>query len=329
MQVLGPVWSTLLSWLTLPLALWSSIVTGGWGRLAKAPCEGLLTKELPAYSMAGDALGTIHFVNSGPSDVILLESDGHFALVDAGYGPQAAEYVKQVAGGHLEFAVGTHAHGDHIAGFGDALLEDPDITVDRVYLKPYRGENKYSFEKSWTNQERYDRMVAQCQARGIELVQEGLDGRKLTLGNMELTIYNGALEPNSRDENANSLGLLVECGGMRAFLAGDLNNLGFRETRIAREIGPVDLLKAGHHGFDGSTTIGCLAFLRPAMTVFTNRSKSGAASLFDRIQDEVALTVQCRVAWVANSQMLATGDFAGGVAAVFGAQGLQYYEIEE
>ena len=146
---------------------------------------------------------------------------------------------------------------------------------------------------------------------------------------MELTIYNGAQEPNSKDENANSLCLLVECGGMRAVLAGDLNNLDYRETRIAREIGRVDLLKAGHHGFEGATTIGCLAFLRPATTVFTNNSKSGAASPIDCIQDEVGFTVKCRVAWVANSKMLATGDFGGGVAAVFAPQGLQYYEIEE
>ena len=162
MQVLGPAWSTILSWLTLPLALWSSIATGGLARLAAAPVKGFLTKELPAYSAAGEALGTIHFLNTGPSDAILLESDGHFALVDAAdsaHAAQVTQYVKQVAGGHLDFAVGTHAHADHIAGFGDALLEDPDVTVDRVYLKPYLGDNKYSFEKGYTNQRRYDRMV--------------------------------------------------------------------------------------------------------------------------------------------------------------------------
>jgi len=329
MQVLGPIWSTILSWLTLPLALWSSIATGGWGRLAKAPCEGFLTKELPPYSVSEEALGTIHFLNTGPSDAILLESDGHFALVDAGESPRATEYAKKIAGGQLDFILGTHAHADHIAGFEQVLLLDPDITVGKVYLKPYLGEHKFSFEKAYTSQWRYDRMVELCRDRGIELVQEGLDGLKITLGNMEITVYNGATEHDSMDENTNSMCLLVECGGMRAVLAGDLDNFWYRETCVAREIGKVDLLKAGHHGFDGSTTIGCLAFLRPATTVFTNNSKSDAASPFDRIVDQVALTVQCRVAWVANSEMLATGDFTGGVAAVFSPRGLQYYEIEE
>jgi beta-lactamase superfamily II metal-dependent hydrolase len=326
MQVLGPALSTLLSWLMLPLALWSSVATGGIKRPASAE---FLVKELPAYHAAKNALGVIHFLNTGPSDAILLESGGHYALVAAAESPHAAWYVKRVAGGLLDFAVGSHAHADHIAGFEQYLLLDPAITVGRMHMKPYLGEHKFAFEKAYTSQWRYDRLVEQCEARGIELVQEGLDGLRLTLGNMEITFYNGASQPDSMDENTNSLCLLVECGGKRALLTGDLDNLGYRETRVALRIGPVDLLKAGHHGFEGSTTMGFLALLRPAAVVFTNRSRYDTGNLIDRIQNQVNYTVKSRVACIANSQMLATGDFAGGVAAVFGPQGLQYYEIIE
>ena len=320
MQIWTAARSILLSWLMLPAALLSSVATGGMLRFTELPFKGFLDRDLLPYSIAEEgALGTIHFLNTGDSDAILLESDGHFALVDAGFyyddiDDSVVDYVKHVTGGHLDFIMGTHAHLDHLGGFVN-LLEQPDIAVDRAYLKPDRNDEAYD-DVGGVETNLYKWILEACGERGIELVQENLEHRIITLGNMELKIFNGNEEPSDPYENANSLCLLVECGGGRAFLAGDLNNLDQRETRIAGEVGKVDLLKAGHHGLEGSTTMGLLAQLRPRTVVFTN--------------DPIALltmNVKWRTAWIANSRMMATGSFEDGIAAVFGECGMQYYEI--
>mgnify|MGYP000529635151 CR=1 FL=1 len=53
------------------------------------------------------------------------------------------------------------------------MISDPDITVKRAYLKPYRPDNIRSKEKrQWDNQEVYDQMVQALNARGAEIVSE-------------------------------------------------------------------------------------------------------------------------------------------------------------
>jgi competence protein ComEC len=69
--------------------------------------------------------------------------------------------------------------------------------------------------------------------------------------------------------NEDSLVLLVEFGRFRALFAGDA---GFRaearmQARPRRPIGPVDLLKVGHHGSRGSTGDTWLGELRPRAAV--------------------------------------------------------------
>ena len=323
-----------MSWVLLPIAITSAFTSGGLLRLVTAPFSGgYFEKELAAVDKAPAGLGRIHFLSTGAGDAILLESDGHFALIDSaedyenpkeipsyvydGYELYVADYVKRAAGGHLDFVLGTHTHSDHMGGF-DTLILDPEITVDRAYLKQYHDENMYGYEQYWDNQVMYDNMLNACKARGVEVVQENLNHRELTLGNMNLKLFNGDVNPKQKDENGASLCTLVELGGKRAFLAGDLlNNIG-DENRLIKEIGgTLDLLKAGHHGYEGSSTGGFLAQLKPASVVFTNASNS-----------KVHFTVKNRCVSISNSKLMTTGAF-GGVLAVFGEDGMEYYAIGE
>ncbi len=69
------------------------------------------------------------------------------------------------------------------------------------------------------------------------------------------------------DANYFSLGVLVECNGKSAFLAGDINNYEGAETALAEELGHVDILTLGHHGFYGSNTHGYVTGLSPQIMV--------------------------------------------------------------
>lgn len=247
----------------------------------------------------------IYFLKTGSSDAIVLESDGRFAMVDAGEdtdnprgfeGLNLAGYEKEVVAWlkayaadengkvHLDFVVGTHAHSDHIGGF-DTVILDPDITVGRAYLKTYDSSkiNEYEIEE-WDNQEVYDQMVSALNERNVPIVSEP-DGTPFAFGNFTVTLLNtdDPENPDRVGENDQSLGVLLEKNGTRIFLAGDMDDNTGDETRLASVIGKVDLLKVGHHSYSGSTTKGFVKTLRPAACVITNNKESVDRNTIARI----------------------------------------------
>ena len=247
----------------------------------------------------------IHFLSTGSSDAILLESDGHFAMVDAGedtdnprrfealelpgYENEVLSYLKAHAADengkvHLDFVLGTHAHSDHIGGF-DTILLDPDVTADRAYLKVYDSGkiNPYEVEQ-WDNQEVYDQMTAALRERNVPVVSAP-DGAPFTFGNFTVTLYNtdDPENPDPVGENDRSLGVLLEKNGTRIFLAGDIDDNTGDETRLAPAIGKVDLLKVGHHSYSGSTTEGFVKTLCPAACVVTNSRRNADLNTLARI----------------------------------------------
>ena len=247
----------------------------------------------------------IHFLKTGSSDAILLESDGHFAMVDAGedtdnprgfaslnldgYEKEVVAYLKAHAANaegkvYLDFIVGTHAHSDHIGGF-DTVILDPDITVGRAYLKTYNSSQIKDYEiEMWDNQEVYDQMVAALNERNVPIVSEP-DGTPFTFGNFTVTLLNTD-DPEGQTnvgENDQSLGVLLEKNGTKVFLAGDIDDYTGDETRLAPVIGKVDLLKVGHHSYTGSTTKTFVETLHPEACVITNTALSANRTTMARI----------------------------------------------
>ena len=264
---------------------------------------------LPAASQAAvEGSDCIHFLSTGSSDAILLESDGHFAMVDAGedtdnprgfpglelpgFEQEVLAYLKAHAANadgkvHLDFVLGTHSHSDHLGGF-DTIIADPDVIVDKAYLKKYDASKIRENEiAEWDNQEVYDQMVQALQARGVPIVSD-LSGEPFMLGNLTLTMVN-TVDPVSKKkvgENDQSLCLLVEKNGARVFLAADLDNYSGDESRLAPQIGKVDLLKVGHHSYGGSSSAGFIRTLQPRVCVITNNFESAdrrTLARFERI----------------------------------------------
>lgn len=261
---------------------------------------------LPAAPQAEEGRDCIHFLPTGSSDAILLESDGHFAMVDAGedtdnprgfpglelpgFEQEVLAYLKAHAADetgkvHLDFVLGTHSHSDHIGGF-DTILSDPDVTVDKAYLKKYDASKIRESEiVEWDNQEVYDQMVNALNARGVPIVSE-LSGEPFAFGNLTLTLFNTA-DPETPDkvgENDQSVGLLIEKNGTRVFLTGDLDNHSGDESRLAPAIGRVDLLKVGHHSYSGSSTPTFIRTLSPTTCVITNNFESMDRNTLARIE---------------------------------------------
>lgn len=258
-------------------------------------CESVAKKKFTfiKYDAAADngMHDRIHFLTTGSSDAILLESQGKFALIDCaednanprgfkglelkGYEQDVIDYVNRFAADEngqvtLEFIMGTHAHSDHIGGF-DTLIGEDNITIKEAYFKRYYEDRISDYEvDEWDNLEMYNDVVNACNAKNIPLKQD-LEGLTLTLGNFKLTIYNGqeAEEGKKVGENENSLAILVEKGDYRIMLSGDMNNIDGDEDRVAKEVGEVDVLKLGHHGYAESSTANYIDALKPKLAIQT------------------------------------------------------------
>ncbi len=242
-------------------------------------------------SFDGTYSDRIHFLNTENSDAILLESDGHFALIDAGEGSDnprrsnyhkgfeevVVSYIKKVATlsdgkAHLDFILGTHLHYDHIGGF-HAVITDPDIVIGKAYFKEYDPNIGKSYEGGrWGLRDIYDQIVEDLAVRDVELISE-LSDEPFLFGNFTLQFFNtvNREEVYGEGENAASVGVKVTKGSQSAFLASDITNTTGLLDLIEDEVGQADILKIGHHGYYGSGSRSFMKKLSPEISVVTNR----------------------------------------------------------
>lgn len=287
--------------------------------------------EKPVNSAAFENVDTkdgdvIYFLNTGSSDAIVLQSRGHFAMIDAGedndnprglsgleyvgYEQEILEFLKKTAGDengiiHLDFVLGTHSHSDHIGGF-DTIISDENVFIDKAYLKEYHSENIIDKEvDEWDNQEVYDQMVEALNKKSVPIISD-ISSEPFQFGNFTLTILNTEYEDGSRKvgENDNSLVVLAEKGNLRALLTGDLDNCNGDEERIAESVGTVDLLKVGHHSYSHSTEKHFLKLVNPKVSVITNSYENSDKRTLRRITKYT------------DSSIMFSDD-EGGIGAVF------------
>ncbi len=247
-----------------------------------------ITDETFAVSAGADR---IHFLNTGASDAILIESNGHFALIDSGEGDNNPRrkiayrgyekdvilYLKETTGDkngkvHLDFILGTHCHYDHIGAF-EAIIRDEDITIDRAYFKEYNYELVREYESGgWANDKTYREVLQALAERSVPVVSD-LPEEAFAFGDFTLQLFNTVTPEQliGHGENASCVGVKVTKGDLSAFLAADITSTTGLEPIIAAEVGEVTLLKAGHHGYFGSSSMEFLGSLKPKIVIVTNQ----------------------------------------------------------
>ena len=208
----------------------------------------------------GDGL-TLHFLDVGQGDGAAIRTPhGHWVLVDAGPRSATSDAGKRVVAPflarqhvrRLDVMVISHAHADHVGGAAAVLdhlragvvIEPGELVPDPVYTD----------------------FLAAVAADGAQWrparagMQFELDSVRFTLVHPDTAWVEWGL-----DLNEDSAMLLVEYRGFRALLSGDG---GFRaEAELAGTIGPVDVLKVGHHGSRWASGDPWLDELRPEIGI--------------------------------------------------------------
>ena len=233
----------------------------------------------------------IHFLNTANSDAILIESNGKFALIDAGegnsnprrnteykgYEKEVTDYIKSVcktADGtvYLDFIMGTHAHYDHIGSF-HALITDDNINIGKAYFKEFNTliAKEYETEK-WKIDEVYEQIIRDLEQKEVAIINN-LPDEPFLFGDFTLQFYNTVTPESMIDEgeNASSIGVKITKGSKSVFLAADITKSTGLEKLLADEIGDIDILKIGHHGYFGSSSAYFLNKLNPEIAIVTNQ----------------------------------------------------------
>ena len=278
-----------------------------------------LSQQADADTITAGPGNRIHFINTkakSGSDAILLESNGHYALIDMGedydfpdgndprypsrWGISMRNYqvledrlirhLDQIGVKKLDFILGTHVHSDHIGGADEILNR---YQVDKFYLKKYSDERITSHWGLWDNLFNYDNALRAAQKRGVTLIQNITDeDSHFKLGDMDIQLYNYKNEYDAdgnlkkvRDDNSNSIVSVVTVAGKRIYLGGDLDNAEGAEDKLGPVIGKVDMMKWNHH-YDAtiSNTINFLENLSPKMIIQTTGGDINVASTREYLQ---------------------------------------------
>ncbi len=117
----------------------------------------------------------IHFLSTGSSDAIIIESNNHFGLIDSGNPPKndgtnqsfydnntdIVNYMKRIGVKNLDFIIATHSHSDHIGAMtyvaNSGFVTSNTIYYYRKYVDTTNDYNNNGFKnnekKYYENQE--------------------------------------------------------------------------------------------------------------------------------------------------------------------------------
>jgi competence protein ComEC len=231
----------------------------------------LVVSVISFVASASDTLD-VYFINVGAGDAILIDCGDWEALLDAGRGYSTMNaavlsvLAEHVDDGIIELAILSHPHADHYGGF-------------ETVLKHYEV---WEFWRSMDNDPdasgtTYSRFLSSLTDEG--LVPHQLErGDRFTEGTVEWTVLGpGELSTASKNDNENSLVLLLAYREVSFLFAGDIESYG--EAALYDIDLPVGsrVLKIAHHGSDTSTSTEFLSWASPELAVISTKYEAPPA----------------------------------------------------
>ncbi len=233
--------------------------------------NGPVTRENPGIGNL-----TVHFIDVGQGDSILLEYNGKTMLVDAGErdkGKVVTAYLQDQGISGIDYVVATHPHSDHIGGMNEVL--------NSFQVKHFVDSGFPHTSKT------YENMLTTIDEKDIpfEVAEEGKEIEFDPAVDVE--ILNPGQE-YSDDLNENSIVLKVSYGETSFLLMGDAG----LETEEKLMGGGYDLdsdiLKAGHHASRSGSGEAFISSVSPGISII----EVGAGNDYGHPHEEVLERLQ-------------------------------------
>ena len=229
---------------------------------------------------------TVHFIDVGQGDAILVEYGTNEVLIDGGgSSPGVVGYLHNYVDGPLEVMVATHPHADHIGGL-TAVLGAFD--VQEVW---HNGETSTS--ATYTN------FMNAVQAEGAE-VHVARRGNEIDVGGLTFAVLNPV--NTSGTTNNNSIVLELSYGQVDFLFEGDAEQEAEASMLSAGLIPDVEILKVGHHGSKTASSPSFLAVAKPEVAVYM----AGTGNSYGHPHAETISALQAVGATIYGTDVLGT-----------------------
>ena len=220
---------------------------------------GIEESSLESVSIADNGNFSVHMIDVGIGDALLVQCDGKNMLIDAAEndaGDRVLSYLSSQGVKKLDIAVGTHAHSDHIGGLDTVLSK---ISCDRVYLSDMA-------EEATPTTKTYLDLLTVISEKKIP-VTKAEAGKSFYLGSAKVEIL-GPRELYD-DLNETSIVLKVTYGSTKFLFTGDMESGAEKDLIDAGCDLSADVLKVGHHGSSTSTSKRFLNAVSPSIALIS------------------------------------------------------------
>ena len=239
----------------------------------------------------------IHFLKSNWNDVIIIESNNNYILVDTGFEDKynaINDFFKKRNVDKISYIIITHFHLDHYGSLEKILN---NYKVDNVIIKEYSGlditdaDGKTTTEEYRNKEYNHYLDIVNLINKKSKLIKPKekeiivFEKLKLIFYNTKNLIKDSYNDKTSKDykkikynENYNSLVLQIEYNDFNILLTGDItdneeeNNimskLNYQIANIVNK--EIDIYKVSHHGDDKNNSQETLNIYKPKYAVFTN-----------------------------------------------------------
>lgn len=205
----------------------------------------------------GEGLLTVHFLDVGQSDCTFIEVGGEYTVMidtaDAAHADKVARYVRSLGYEEIDALVLTHPHSDHIGG-AEKVIES--FYVRSVYMTDEAGDEPY-YSALLGAVEKYSPETVTAES-GVSLSLGELNGTFLTPGDEEY-----------ENENDMSAVLSICYGNVKFLFMGDAGTDVEQDLLEAGADLSADVVKAGHHGSNGSSCSEFIEATGAAYAVFS------------------------------------------------------------
>lgn len=198
---------------------------------------------------------TVHFIDVGQADAVLVICDGKAMLIDGGNAEDSNllyTYLKKLNITHLDYVIGTHAHEDHIGGIAGALQF---ATVDRVYCPVDHHDSKV-----------FNNFIKAVKNRNSSITIPTA-GESFSLGSATCKII--GVNTADDDPNNTSIVMRITYGSTSFLFTGDAEAVVEQALIDRGEELHSTVLKVGHHGSDSSTGYVWLRNVMPEYAVIS------------------------------------------------------------
>lgn len=201
---------------------------------------------------------SVHYIDVGQGDCELIVSKDKTVLIDSGEyenAPKVISYIQSLGITKLDYVIGTHPHSDHIGGLPEIIQS---FEIGKV-IAPKISVEMTPITKTYKN------FLSAVKDKGLKLTPATVGEEYQLDENTVLKI----LAPLSDYDSLNNYSIvcMVTHGENKFLFMGDAEKDAEGDLLETNADIDADVLKAGHHGSNSSSTMKFLSAVSPLYTV--------------------------------------------------------------